>query len=195
MSRNTLIILLILSVALNLGLIGTMALRHVVTPETTISPDSFGFHTWLGDGMLDDAQRETIDEIISKNQEEMNDIKNELSQKRFELTELMRQDEPDPDAVELKIAEIADLQRELEQMIAEQMMEVHAVLTPEQAEIFTTHMEERLCPGGGYGMGRGRWDDEYDTDDDFRGKGKGKGWRNQNKNNGSGYGSGKGYCP
>jgi len=195
MNRNTLIILLVLSVALNLGLAGTITLRHVISPKTTVSPDTFGFHSWLGDGMLDDAQREAIDNIISESREEMDDIKDELSRKRFELTELMRSDEPDPSAVELKIAEIAELQHELEQMIAEQMMEVHSVLTPEQAELFTSHMEERLCPGGGYGMGRGRWDDGYDTDDDFRGmgKGKGKGWRYQDKSNGKGYGNG--YCP
>ena len=197
MSRNTLIILLILSVALNLGLAGTIILGHVVTPSTTGYTDTFGFHSWLGDGMLDDTQRDAIERIVSENRDEMDDIRDELSEKRFELTELIRQDEPDPDAVELKIAEIADLQRELEQLIAEQMMEVHSVLTPEQAEIFSSHMEEHLCPGVGYGKGKGRWDDEYDIDDDFRGtsKGKGKGWRYQDKSTGTGSGSGRGYCP
>lgn len=199
MSRNSLIILLILSVALNLGLAGTIIIGYVVSPETKARTDTFGFHSWLGDGMLDDAQRDDIERIVSEHRDEMDDIKDELSQKRFELTELIRQDDPDPDAVDLKVAEIADLQRELEQLIAEQMMEVHSVLTPEQAEIFSSHMEEHLCPGGGYGKGKGRWDDEYDTDDDFRGTGtgKGKGWRNQDKNTGGGYGSGsgRGYCP
>ena len=94
-----------------------------------------------------------------------------------------------------KLAGIEARYAELEQLIAEQMMEVHSVLTPEQAEIFSSHMEEHLCPGGGYGKGKGRWDDEYETDDDFRGtgKGKGKGWRNQDKSYGSG--SGRGFCP
>jgi len=189
MNRNTLIILLILSAALNLGLIGTITLRHVVAPKMTASPDTFGFHSWLGDGMLDDAQREAIDTIISENRDEVDDIKDDLSGKRFELTELMRQDDPDPTAVEMKISEIADLQHELEQIIAEQMMEVHSVLTPEQADIFTSHMVERLCPGGGHGKGRGWWDGDSDADDGFRGmgKGKGKGWRYQDKNSGNGY--------
>jgi len=195
MSRNTLIILLILSVALNLGLAGTIILNYVVTPRTTPLHGGYGFHSWLGDDTLDDAQMEAIEEIISRNTDEMDEIRDELSQRRFELTELMRQDEPDAIAVEEKVAEIADLQEKLEQMIAEQMMEVHAVLTPEQAETFTSHMEERLCPGGGHGMGSGRWNDEYDTDEDFRGMGKGKGWRNQNNRNGNGHGPGRGYCP
>jgi hypothetical protein len=163
--------------------------------------------------MLDDTQREAIDDIMVEKKDRMDDIRSELSVKRSELMELMRADEPDPNAVEAKIGEIAELQGELEQVIAEQMMEVYSVLTPEQVERFTSHMEERLCPGGGHGMGqgrwddgydtdddsrgmgRGRWDDEYETDDDFRGtgKGKGKGWRNQD--NGSGPGNGGGYCP
>jgi Spy/CpxP family protein refolding chaperone len=189
MSRNTLTILLILSVALNIGLLGTITLRHVVVSRAMNTMIPSGFHSWLADDMLDDTQRETIEDIISENRDEMNDIMDELSVKRSELLGLMRADEPDSDAVEMKIAEIAELQRELEQMIAEQMMEVHSVLTPEQVEKFTTHMEERLCPGGE----RGRWSDDDDTEDGFRGMGsgkwKGKGWRYQNKNDGNG------YCP
>jgi len=199
MNRNTLIILLILSVALNLGFAATIAVRHVTATRAPVIPGTTGFHSWLADGMLDDTQREAIDDIMTEHQDRMDGIRTELSMKRSELMELMRTDEPDPDAVEAKIGEIAELQGELEQIIAEQMMEVYSVLTPEQVERFTSHMEERLCPGGsdGHGGGRGRWDGGEDTDDEYRGTGKGmgkgKGWRNQDKGNGPG--NGGGFCP
>jgi len=205
MSRNTLIILLVLSMALNLGLAGTIILRHVIVSRITDTPKPPGFHSWLAEDMLDDTQREAIEDIISENRDEMDDIMDELSMKRSELLELMNADEPDSDAVEMKIAEIAELQAELEKMIAEQVMEVYSILTPEQVERFTSHMEERLCPSGGRGGGRGRWDDGDDADDGSwgTGSGKGKGWRNKDNSSGGGnsfgdgggYGSGKGYCP
>ena len=169
MKRDWLLYLVIFSLALNLGTIGTIVyLRYqdhqqaaVGPPPPPVVPKSL----WR-ELKLDDSQRQTLRRLFPEHHKKVKAIRRELSQKRQELFELIKTDATPWSAIQAKVQEISVLQGSLEEEMARFMLEFKKNLNPEQHAAFLTLLQTRLgcgpegaCgPGGrrrGPGMGPG----------------------------------------
>ena len=96
---------------------------------------------------LTDEQVSKIQEIQASAFEQLKGVRDALSQKMFELQQLMWQKSPDQDAIAAKQAEVKELRQkmlEIQKSVQEQMK---GVLTQEQLD--------KLQQGKGFGRGHG----------------------------------------
>jgi Spy/CpxP family protein refolding chaperone len=169
MSRKALIIVLIVSIGINLGLLGFMAFNAV--RESRALGDRRPLPHWLGtiEGITPE-QKDRINTIMAEGREPIEGYLNELFQKRCDLNLLITRQDPDLAAIDAKITEISAIQAQMERLIVQQLIAVRAVLTPEQQQILTDYMGRCMMPpspglpfGGmgrsgrstGHGWGRG----------------------------------------
>jgi len=155
--KNWLLYLVIFSLALNFGTIGTFLYMRAL---------------W-GELRLDPAQRQALRGLFPEHRRKVLALRQELGQKRQELFELMKSEAPPWEAIRGKVKEISSLQGSLEEEMARFLLELKKNLRPEQQAAFLSKMQARLgCeagPGGacgplgpengrrrgGMGMGRG----------------------------------------
>jgi uncharacterized membrane protein len=171
MSRKTMIIILIVSIGINLGLLGFMAYGAV--KHARLFRDRGPLPRWFDtvEGVTPD-QRDRIKSIVKDGIGPMETLRNDLYQKRCELHLLIAQQDPDLAAIDAKITEISGIQAEVEKLIVHQIITIRGVLTPEQQELLLDYMGRCMTPppgppfeGGmgpghrmerrGYGWGRG----------------------------------------
>ena len=146
------------SLALNLGTIGTIAyLRYqdhqppaAGPPPPPLLPKSL----WR-ELNLDESQRQTLHRLFPEHHQKVKAVRQELSQKRQELFELIKAEATPWSAIQAKIQEISTLQGNLEEEMARFMLEFKKNLTPEQHAAFLNLVETRLgCGPGRHGGGR-----------------------------------------
>ena len=148
MTRRTLAILLIISVGINLGIIGTFAYSYF-TFKNRIERGPEGISRWFEEKFnLSPEQAEKVDEIISSDSEEMDEIRVRLDSKMEELAILLDEENPDREAIEGVILGLSSLRYEMETRVVENMLEIRGVLDPKQAEEFNEHMGRHMCPRG-----------------------------------------------
>jgi Spy/CpxP family protein refolding chaperone len=161
MSRKALIIILIVSIGINLGLLGFMAFN--AARETRLFAERRPLPHWLGtiEGITP-QQKDRIDTIMTEGRKPIETLLNDLFQRRCELNVLITQRDPDLAAIDAKIVEISGIQAQMEKLIVQQIIAVRAVLTPEQQEILTDYMGRCMTPpspgspfGDGMRPGRG----------------------------------------
>ncbi len=179
MKRNWLLYLVIFSLALNFGTIGTVIyLRHqdqsrMLAPGI---PPPLVLHDLWSALHLEDSQRRAIHRLLPKHLGRIGKIRATLFLKRQELFDLLKGAAPAMDEVDKKIAEISGLQGKLEEEQVRFLLEFRKLLKPAQNTAFLDLMRARLnralagpCgpgPGGpkrlpppemgpGPGMGRG----------------------------------------
>ena len=160
MTRRTLAILLIISVGINVGIIGTFAYNYFKF-KSSVGRGPEGLSRWFEERFdLSSEQAEEVDDIISSDREVMDDLRSKIDAKMEELATLLDEDDPDRKAIEDVISDLSSLRYEMEKRVVENMLEIRGVLTPEQAEKFNEDMGRHLCPhkgmGGRKGWGRGR---------------------------------------
>ena len=84
--------------------------------------------------------------------------RNELVIKRFDMRDLMRDSQSDPNAILAKQKEISDLEAKIQERGVLLHIEMRKVLTPEQLKLIPPHWEgmpgHPMMPGRGRGMGR-----------------------------------------
>ena len=147
MSRKTLIILLIISIGINIGLIGTILYKRSIVREGEVTgyPD---LSKWISRNVeITPEQEEKLGEIFLEKEQVLDDLRSELAEKRMELSLLLRGEEPDLPAIDEKVMEISTLQEEMQQEIIKQILKIREVLGPEQCNAFDDHMGRGLCPG------------------------------------------------
>ena len=177
MTRRTLVILLVISLGINLGVIGTFAYGYLKFKHT-VDRGPEGLGRWFEERFdLTPEQADRVNEIIASDRAAMDDIRVKLDDKMEELATLLEEENPDRDAIESIISDLSSLHYEMETRVVEQMLDIREVLTPEQAKEFNEHIEKHLHPKGP-GMRKG-WEKE-------RGRGGGpggdkKGWGPQNR--------------
>ncbi len=156
MSRKTLIVLLILSIGINLGLLGFMAYDAV--REARWFSERPPLPHWLGsiEGLTPE-QIEQMHTIMAQGKEPIGKLRDELSRKRYELGTLISQPNPDPAAIDAKIAEISGIQVQMERLIVQQIIAIRQVLTPEQQQKLSEYMSQHMMAPGGPGPGTGGW--------------------------------------
>ena len=169
MKRNWLLYLVIFSLALNLGTIGTVVyLRY---QDQKASPPKAGLgplglrELWLRLN-LDAEQRQVLRKLGPDHRRRVAARRQELMQKRQELFDLLKGQAPEWSAIQAKIQELSAQQGKLEEEVARFLLECKKHLKPEQQAAFVDLVDRRLrhprmapCdpmgPPGGPGKGRG----------------------------------------
>lgn len=157
MKRNWLLYVLIFSLALNLGVIGTFAYLHWQKPPQDAlpaTPPPLPFRKLLGELNLDQQQRQILRAMAPEHWRKVKELQQELLQQRQELFDLIKKDDlPDWPAVQAKIREIGNLQLQLEEEKVHHLMDVQKNLRPEQRQVLLSQLEKRIrcCPEPGRG--------------------------------------------
>ncbi|MGO8760785.1 MAG: Spy/CpxP family protein refolding chaperone [Desulfobaccales bacterium] len=167
MKRDWLIYLVIFSLALNFGTIGTIVyLRYQDQQKLAAGPAPLPMKSLWRELKLDDSQRQTLHRLFPEHHQKVAAVRQELALKRQELFDLIKVESTPWSAIQAKIQEISALQGNLEEEMARFMLEFKKTLTPEQHTAFLNLVQTRLgcgpegaCPPGGRrrgpGMGRG----------------------------------------
>jgi Spy/CpxP family protein refolding chaperone len=161
MKRDWLLYLMIFSLALNAGAIGTFAYLHWQGPPGAPPPPEAApipFRHLLRELNLDQQQRQTLRAMAPEHWHKVRGLEQELLQHRQELFALIKQENlPDWPPVEAKIKEINNLQLQLEEEKVHHLMDIQKNLRPDQRQVLLTQLEKRLpqCCGPGRGRGRG----------------------------------------
>jgi len=150
MRRDWLLYLVIFSLALNVGTIGTFAyLRYRDRQEASVReelPPMPMREMWRRLN-LDQEQRQAFRKLVPEHRRRVRAWRGDLAEKRQELFTLLRTEEsPDWPAVQAKIREISDLQGKLEEEVVQHLLTVRKQLKPEQKEVFVGLLEQRLRP-------------------------------------------------
>jgi Spy/CpxP family protein refolding chaperone len=161
MKRDWLLYLMIFSLALNAGAIGTFAYLHWQGPPGAPPPPEAApipFRHLLRELNLDQQQRQTLRAMAPEHWHKVRGLEQELLQHRQELFALIKQENlPEWTPVEAKIKEINNLQLQLEEEKVHHLMDIQKNLRPDQRQVLLTQLEKRLpqCCGPGRGRGRG----------------------------------------
>jgi Spy/CpxP family protein refolding chaperone len=150
--RDWLIYLVIFSLALNLGTIGTIAyLRYqdhqkLAAGPAPPPPPVLMKSLWR-ELKLDDSQRQTLRRLFPEHHQKVLAARQELAQKRQELFDLIKTESTPWSAIQAKIQEISALQGGLEEEMARFMLEFKKNLNPEQHAAFLNLLQTRLGCG------------------------------------------------
>jgi Spy/CpxP family protein refolding chaperone len=173
--RDWLIYLVMFSLALNLGTIGTIVyLRSQDQQKLAAGPappsPPLPMKSLWRELKLDETQRQSLSHLFPEHHRKVKATRQELAQKRQELFELIKVESTPWSAIQAKIQEISALQGSLEEEMARFMLEFKKNLNPEQHAAFLNLVQTRLgcgpegacAPGGpgerrrrGPGMGHG----------------------------------------
>jgi Spy/CpxP family protein refolding chaperone len=156
--RNWLIYLVIFSLALNLGTIGTFAyLRHQDQAEkAAAAAPPLPLRSLWRQLNLDNSQRQALHSLFPDHRRKVDQIRQELAQKRQELFNLIQGESTPMSAIRAKIQEISALQGSLEEEMVQFMLAFKKTLTPQQQTAFLSKVERHLCGPGACGpMGPG----------------------------------------
>lgn len=144
MSRRLLIIVLLISLAINLAAVFTIGSywREARSHKRVIEPRWMGRARDWREGPLRRELNLTDEQLeaLHKNQQEMRQkmlpYRQELFTKRKELMKLLKETEPNREKADSLFREVVSLQMELESHIFEHLWNVRSMLTPEQRERF-----------------------------------------------------------
>jgi Spy/CpxP family protein refolding chaperone len=154
--RDWLLYLVIFSLALNLGTIGTFAyLRYQDQQRQAVGQPPPPLRALWRELKLDESQRQTLRRQAPEHHRRVRALRQELAQKRQELFDLIREESAPWSAIQVKIQEISALQGSLEEEMARFLLELKKILTPAQRTAFLNLVQTRLgcCPGGTFGPG------------------------------------------
>jgi Spy/CpxP family protein refolding chaperone len=148
--RDWLIYLVMFSLALNLGTIGTIVyLRSQDHPQAAAgpAPPPLPMKSLWRELKLDESQRQTLHRLFPEHHKKVKAVRQELTQKRQELFDLMKAESSPWSVIQAKVQEISTLQGSLEEEMARFMLEFKKNLNPEQQAAFVTLLQTRLGCG------------------------------------------------
>jgi len=157
--RNWLLYLVIFSLALNVGTIGTLLYLHFQgpAPSSPTGPPPMPMHELWGALNLDPEQHQALRSLFPEHRRRVMELRTALAQRRGELLNLMQREDPSWEALRGKVQEISTLQGQLEEEMLRFLLETKKHLKPEQRQAFLQLMQARLEKGGLPGWhGRGR---------------------------------------
>lgn len=148
MRRDWLLYLVIFSLALNVGTIGSFAYlrwqaQKVEPPPPQEAP--LPFQALMQELNLDQQQRRILRSLVPERRRSVGQLYQQLMQQRRELFALLKQESlPEWPLVQAKIREIGGLQTRLEEEKVQHLLEIQKNLQPEQRQILMTNLERRL---------------------------------------------------
>lgn len=143
MDKKVLIIILVISVAINAATLFTFGYfwwtRHASVERRELLQRPHMAHDWQHMRIARDLDlsKKQVEEIKRMNEEmrkEMWPMREELFKKRQELMSLLRENGPDSMRVDQLLKEISAMQAEHETKIFYRMLKMREILTPEQRE-------------------------------------------------------------
>jgi Spy/CpxP family protein refolding chaperone len=146
--------------ALNLGTIGTFAyLRYQDQKQKTMAQATppLPLRSLWRELNLDNSQRQALHGLFPEHRRKVDEVRQDLAQKRQELFNLIQDDTTPMSAIRAKIQEISALQGSLEEEMVRFMLAFKKHLNPPQQTAFLNKLQTHLCgPGGACGpMGPG----------------------------------------
>jgi Spy/CpxP family protein refolding chaperone len=164
--RNWLLYLVIFSLALNLGTIGTFAYLRYQDQAKQVAgqpPPPLPLRSLWRELNMNNSQRQALRRLFPEHHRKVQETRQELAQKRQELFDLIRKDSTPWSAIQAKIQEISALQGRLEEEMTRFMLALKQNLNPEQQAAFLNKLQARLCGqeaacgpmGPGFGRHRG----------------------------------------
>lgn len=147
MKRNWLLYLVIFSLALNFGTIGTFAYLRYRDQAPRISqemPPPLPMRDLRRTLNLDEAQRQAVRGLFSQHRAKVEEMRRELFQRRQELFELLKAETPNMAVIHAKIGEISASQGKLEEELVRHLLEFRKELKPEQRTAFLDLVRTRL---------------------------------------------------
>lgn len=155
MKDKVILIVMIVSLAFNLGVLTMFVLKVIFHPRLE-QPIEKVMKQRLD---LTREQEEKFKEIWDETHDEIKPLREEMEKKRREAFNLLQEPEMDIEKRDQLFTESAELQIQIEMLMFNHIHSMKDELTPEQQEIFMETMEERICPKGGPmgppGSGRG----------------------------------------
>ena len=146
MKSKALLIALVISLGINVGVIGTVAYRLIEGRQfRSHMNERLWRHSPLKrDLKLTDEQLDEMDRMREEMREKIRPLREKLGDRRRELISLLRADEPDRSKLDPLAGEIADLQSELGLSIFEHLFEMREILSEEQREKILELFEREL---------------------------------------------------
>jgi len=150
MKNSTLKFLLIVSLILNISFLGAAGYQYYKKSTYWTSP--FGYmmkkdHFLFEDLSLRPDQLKTMRETAIKFRTVIDEKRHAVASKRKELITLMRQDNPDRNAIAAVVSEINRMQEEMQRRIAMHMLDMKAGLDKEQQKKFLDLIENAMTDG------------------------------------------------
>ncbi len=113
---------------------------------------------------LDNSQRQALRGLFPEHRRKVDEVRQELAQKRQELFNLIQNDATPMSAIQAKVKEISALQGSLEEEMVRFMLAFRKTLNPQQQATLLSKLQTHLCgPGAcgpmmgpGFGRHRGR---------------------------------------
>jgi Spy/CpxP family protein refolding chaperone len=146
MSKKTLTWLLIFSMVINISAIVTFSyyrwFKTKKLASVTHRSTSRGFLSQkLG---LTEEQSNKVRDLRSNLWKEIKPLKIQLNEARRDLIEILKKDTIEVEGVNLKIDQISQIQKEIQQKTIENLMEHKSILTPEQRKKFIAIVTRRM---------------------------------------------------
>ena len=150
MKNSTLKFLLFISLILNISFLGAAGYQYYKKSTYWTSP--FGYKMQKGHFLFEELslrpdQLKTMREAATKFRAIIDEKRQAVASKRKELITLMRQDNPDRNAVAALVSKISGMQEEMQRMIAMHMLDMKAGLAKEQQNKFLDLIDNAMTEG------------------------------------------------
>jgi len=145
-------IIIILVVVFSAGLLSGIFIPKLLKKESLQLPPTDFLCNYLS---LSKSQKEKIERLDKSFYVKVEKIRDQLDQKRAELSELLGESSPNQEKIKDKMSEIAFLQAQLQTETANHMEKIRSILTPEQQTKFLSLIRKGLHSQGPW-RGRGR---------------------------------------
>ncbi|MCD4813930.1 periplasmic heavy metal sensor [bacterium] len=154
MKAKWLIILLLFSLAINGGIIGTIIYHHVLGGKQYRHQNNFLVRAVFGLKVrnklnLSQEQNQALKQIRVNARNEISEIREELYQARNELLTALAETEVEQEQIEKHLGNISNLQDQWHEKVVENVLQAKDKLTPEQQKIFMKSIKQRIqaCVG------------------------------------------------
>ncbi len=155
MKNSTLKFILLLSVALNIVILGTVGYsyyRNSLHMPAPFGPGKGRRAFLIRELSLNPDQAKALEENEQSFHDEIDKTREQIFQKRMKLLNLMRADKPDKKEINQIISEIGDMQESIQQKIVAHIIVVKAILNKDQQKKFFGLIENAITKReGGHG--------------------------------------------
>jgi Spy/CpxP family protein refolding chaperone len=150
MRGNKLRFVLVVSVILNLSFLTAAGYQYYNQSAYWISP--FGYKIQKGHYLFEELslrpeQLKAMKETASRFRAVSDEKRQAIASKRKELITLLRQDNPDKEAIAVVVSQISGMQEQLQKMIALHMLDMKSGLDKEQQKKFLDLVENAMTEG------------------------------------------------
>jgi len=151
MSNKWLALALVFSVAVNVGVFGSVGYRLARgKPPAACIEESSGsaLDRLAGEIGLSPEQTRAFADLRNMYEPRIQRLRDGLTEKRTRFVEALKPPEVSLEELLPHVEEIEALQAELQKLVVDQMLKEKALLTIEQQEKFFSMISTRLCPAG-----------------------------------------------